>query len=545
LDEKRLFEYLLELGLPKREADIYIFLSRGGPQKAQSVAAHLKIDRAQTYRSLMSLQQKGIVQQALEAPTRFIAVPIESLLEAHIRDKKSEVARMEAEKSELIDYFKTIGAREKAFPMAKFQVITGKSGIYSRISQMVSQSKKEILSLTTSVGLIQEDVAGILDAVVKSAREKGDVQFRMLANISRENLQIVKGIVKKTVAGKTSAQWRHIDLGTTFYPRFVIKDEEEAILCVISQDKHSTSLREDTGLWINSRMFVSTLKTSFMEMWRSAVSVEDRINELETGKPREVTLVLKEPTDAQSRIQEALDTARKEVILISSSAGINKIVDDDMFKGCARRGVKIRIMAPIDLENIESARRLSKLYEIKHVSISYLTMMIADSMHLFIFKAPFLEEESFESPFQLHDTFYTNDRKFVERAAELMKDVWKRGTLVSEVDSGGPMGTPIVEVAGSMTVLKVIEVMLKKGVSSVLVSSENRVTGIIDQRDILEDVVKGRNKLDETTAAEIMSTPILTVDSDTPLIDALRTLKEKRIPRLAVMKKGKLIAMLT
>jgi CBS domain-containing protein len=42
-----------------------------------------------------------------------------------------------------------------------------------------------------------------------------------------------------------------------------------------------------------------------------------------------------------------------------------------------------------------------------------------------------------------------------------------------------------------------------------------------------------------------MSTPVLTIDSDTPLIEALRTIKKNHIPRLAVMKKGKLIAMLT
>jgi sugar-specific transcriptional regulator TrmB/CBS domain-containing protein len=545
LDEKRLFEVLRDLGLSKREADIYVYLSRKGPQKAHSVAVHLDIDRAQMYRSLTSLQEKGIVELTIEAPKRYIAVPIESLLGSYINGKKSEVTRIETEKEDIINYFKSISTREPEYPMAKFQVITGKSGIHTKISEMVNQAQKEILSLTTSIGLIQEDISGILDTIVESAREKKDVQFKMLANITKENLKIAEDTVKRIPARKANAELRHIDLGSKFYPRFVIKDDEEAILYMISKEEMSTPMQEDTGLWVTSKMFVTTLKASFMEIWRNAINMNERINELETGTPREETVIIKEPTDAQAKIQEILDTTKNEIILISSSAGINKIPGNDPFWKHVGKSVKIRMMAPIDLDNLEAAQKLSKLYEIKHVSISYLTMMMADSKHLFIFKAPVLEEESAESPFYLRNMFYTNDRKFVERATELLRDIWKRGTLVSEIETGGPLGTPIIEVPSSQTILTVVDTMLRNGVSSVLVSEKNTIVGIIDQRDILEKILKKGRDPKKIVAAEVMSTPVLTVDSETPLIEALRTIKKKRIPRLAVMRKGKLIAMLT
>jgi sugar-specific transcriptional regulator TrmB/CBS domain-containing protein len=544
LDEKRLSEILRELGLSKREADIYVYLSRKGPQKAHSVAVHLDIDRAQMYRSLTSLQEKGIVELTIEAPKRYIAVPIESLLKSYIDDKKSEVTRIETEKDDIINYFKSISAREPEYPMAKFQVITGRSGIHTKISEMVNQAQKEVLSLTTSIGLIQEDLAGILDAIIESVREKKDVQFRMLANVTNENLKIMKATVKRITVKKTNAEWRHIDLGSKFYPRFVIKDDEEVILYMISKGELSTPVQEDTGLWVTSRMFVSTLKSSFEEIWRNAIDVNERINELETGTPREETLIIKEPADAKAKIEEILGATKNEVIVISSSASINEVSDKDPYQEFAKKGVKIRIMAPIDLDNLEAAQSLSKLYEIKHVSISYLTMMIADSKHLFIFKAPGLEEST-ESPFYLRNAFYTNDRKFVERATELLRDIWKRGTLVSEIETGGPLGTPIIEVPSSQTILTVVDTMLRNGVSSVLVSEKSIVVGIIDQRDILEKILKKGKDPKKIVAAEVMSTPVLTVDSETPLMEALRTIKKKRIPRLAVMRKGKLIAMLT
>lgn len=171
MDERRLYEILRELGLSKREADIYLFLSRRGPQKAHLVAVHLNIDRAQTYRSLTSLQEKGIVELTIEAPTRYIAIPIEPLLESYIKDRKNEVANIEAERADLINFFKSIKATESEYPMAKFQVIVGKNGIYSKISEMLNQSQKEILCLTTSFGLTQ-GTAGILDTIIESAQEK-------------------------------------------------------------------------------------------------------------------------------------------------------------------------------------------------------------------------------------------------------------------------------------------------------------------------------------------------------------------------------------
>jgi sugar-specific transcriptional regulator TrmB/CBS domain-containing protein len=544
LDEKKLYEILSELGLSKRKADIYLFLSRKGLQKAQSIAAYLGIDRAQTYRLLRSLKQKGMVEETIESPTRHIAIPIENLIEAHLKDRKSEIARLEDEKANILDYFKSFSKKETESPMAKFQIITGRNGIYTKISQMVNESKKEVSCLTTSLGLIQEDTLGILDIFIESAQEKKDVQFKMLANISHDNLNTIKSIVKRLPANNANIEWRHTIVSSRYYPRFVIKDDKEILLYVTTKDKQITSAKEDNGLWVASKMFVSTLKASFTEIWRNAVKVNDRIKELETGTPIEETTVIKEPADTQRKIKKVLDATKNEIILISSSIGINKLLDNDLFREYSNKKIKFRIMAPIDLDNLGAAQELSKRYEIKHVSISYLTMMIADNKHLFIFKAPPLEEK-ITSPFYLRNTFYTNDEKYVERANELLNDIWKRGTNLSEIGSAASMGTSIVEVPDSNTILEVVEVMLKNNVRSVLVSRNKNIVGIIDQRDILDQILKAKKDPCTTLTSEVMSTPILTINSDEPLIAALKTIKEKRIPRLAVMKQGKLIAMLT
>ncbi len=546
MDERRLFEILGELGLTKREADMYIFLTKRGPQKAHSVAAHLKIDGAQTYRSLTSLQEKGIIESTIESPARYLAVPIEPLIESYIKGKKTDITRLETEKNELVDYFKAISTRETEYPMAKFQVVTGRNSIYARICRMVEQAKTEILGLTTSLGIIQEDTAGILDTIIETAKTKKHVQFKMLAAVTNENLLIMKSLVKRLPNKKSNIEWRHTDLVPKVNPRFIIRDDEETTLYMMPQNETSEATQQDSGLSINSRIFVSTLKTSFMEMWRNAINMKDRINELEKGTPREETTIIKEPADAQTKINTTLNSAKKEIVVISSSTSINKISDNNPFQPYAEKGIKLRIMAPIDLDNLEKAQKLSKLYEVKHVPITYLTMMIADNKHLFMFKtAPLNEQEDGSYPFYLRNTFYTNDQKYVERTGELLNDIWKRGTNITETASENLTGTPTVEVPSSSSIKEVAETMLKNSVTSVLVTENHTVIGIINQRDILEKILKTRNHPEKISAKKIMSTPTLTIESTEPLVAALKTMREKHIPRLAVMKKGKLVAVLT
>lgn len=544
MEEKRLYDFFSELGLSKRKAEIYIYLSKKGVQKAQSIATHLGIDRAQTYRLLRSLKHKGVIEETIESPTRYLAIPIENLIEAHLKDKKSEIASLEAEKMDIIDYFKSVSKREPESPMAKFQIITGRNGIYTKILQMVNNCRREVAYLTTNLGLVQEDTFGLLDRFLETAEEKKDLRFKMLANISQENLSTIKNILKRISESSLDIEWRHTIVGSSYYPRFVIEDDREILLHVSSKDKQINSSKDDHGLWVSSKMFVSTMKASFNEIWRNAINVNERIKELETGIPLEKTLVINEPIDTRRKLSKVLKEAENEIILILSSVGLNKLRDKDQLKKYSHKGIKFRIMAPIDLDNLGSAQELSKLYKIKHVSINYLTMMIVDSKHLFIFKAPSLEEK-LTSPFYLRNTFYTNDKKFVERVKEFLNDIWKRGTSISELGSVGSRAKNVANVSESDNIFEVMEIMLKNNVRSVLVTRNSKTVGIIDQKDILNKMLKTKNDTTKIIAKEIMSTPILIVDAEEPLITALKTIKEKQIPRLAVMKNGKLVAMLS
>ncbi len=544
MTEKDITKFLQVLGLSKREIQVYMFLSKSGVQSTSYVAKKLKMERVQAYRTFKKLQEKGFIEATLERPTRFMVVPFETLLDAFINSKKGEVARLTEQKESLMSAWQAISKPESTFPVAKFSVVTGKKKIHTKMQTMIEESANEVLILTTSLGLIQEDIAGIFDAII-DLPQKSHVIFKIITDVSEDNLVILERICQSFSDGNVDVQIRHLRLDSKFFPRFLIKDEEEAILYAPVGENTSLLKLEDEGLWINDKMFISVLKAFFNRMWYSAVEVARRIDELKTGIPIGETVVIKDPEEAWTKITKVLETAEKEIIFITSSQSLNSLLENDPFGKFFKTGMTCRIMASIDLDNLETAQKLSVHYEVKHVPISYLTMMVVDNKHLFMFKKPSLNETVNKSGFYLVDTFYSNDPSSTERVSEMLNDTWKRGVEISEISSQAGMRLPTVEVSTVETVAKLVNTMLKEGVTSIMVTENQKAIGIINDREILKEIVKNQKAPEMTLVKDLKYTPLIMLEEGESITNALKVMHTKRMKRVAVVKNGQLVGMLT
>jgi sugar-specific transcriptional regulator TrmB/CBS domain-containing protein len=503
------------------------------------------MERVHTYRTFKRLQEKGFIEATLERPTRFAAVPFEELLDSFINAKKNELNSFTEQRENLLSSWRAMSAPESEYTIAKFSVITGKKKIHSKMLSMVEESKKTVLVLTTGLGLIQEEIAGVFDEIINSAKKR-KVQFKIITDISRENLEIAESIDKQISAKKIDIEFRHINLNSRFFPCFLIKDEEEAILYGSSGDESSVLNLEDEGLWINDRMFVSVLKAFFGQMWQNAVDASRRIEELKTGIPLGETIVIKNPEEAWAKVAKVLEAAKEDVIAITSSQSINSILENDPFAKYRKKDLRFRVMASIDLDNLEAAKKLSNSYQIKHVPINFLTMMIVDYRALFMFKSPPMSGGLSESPFYMEDTFYTDDSGAIERASEMLNDLWKRGVEISDVSSqAAGMKLPTVEALGAETVAELVNKMLQNNVDSVLVTENHKPIGIIADRDALKEIVENQRDPRKTLIKDLKYTPIVALDSGEFVTNALKTMREKGLKRVAVVKNGQLVGMLT
>ena len=544
MSEKDVTKFLQLLGLSKREIQVYMFLAKSGVQSTSFVAKRLKMERVQAYRTFKKLQEKGFIEATLERPTRFTIVAFEALVDNFINAKKSEVVNLNDQKQNLLTAWLSISAPESEYPVAKFSIITGKKKIHSKMISMIEESKSEVIVLTTALGLIQEDIAGIFDSAAGPS-EENNVQIQIITEIAPENLKVVERIEKSIIEDKLNIKLHHVNMSSRFFPRFLIKDEEEAILYAPFGNEASVLNLEDEGLWINDKMFISVLKAFFGQMWQSGVDASRRIEELKSGIPIGETLVIKGVEESWNKITKVLDSAKKDIVVITSSQSINRLAEDDPIIKYFKKGLKTRIMASIDLDNLEPAQKLAKDYEVKHVPISYLTMMVVDHKHLFMFKMPPLSDFGTEFAFYLADTFYSSDPSQIERVSEMLSDIWKRGIDITEISNQAGTKLPSVEIATTETVAKTVGKMLQNNVNSVLITEHHKPIGVITDRELLREIVDARKDPLKTLAKDTNYTPLILLEGNESMITAMKLMGERGFKRAAMVKNGQLIGMLT
>ena len=537
LNEKDVTKFLQTLGLSKREIEIYMFLAKNGVQSTSFAAKRLKMERVQAYRTFRKLQEKGFIEATIERPTRFTIVPFEALLDSFIESRKSEIESLSQEKEKLLASWREISGPESEYTVTKFSIISGKKKIHLKMQNMVKESKKAVSVLTTGNGLVQEDLAGVFDG--------NEHHLRIITEILPENLKIVELMDKRDSSVKGEVEFRHMDLNSKLFPRFLIKDDEEAILYAFSGDDPSAVRFEEEGLWINDTMFISILKSFFVQMWQTAVDATQRIEELRMGIPAGETKLIRDPEEAFLKVSKVLSSAQNDIIAITSSQGINNIAQKDFFAKYLKKGVKCRFMAPLDLDNLEAAKKLLIKYDVKHVPINFLTMMLVDGKHLFMFKSPPISDGMSDSLFYMGDTFYTNDSKSIERVSEMLNDMWKRGVEISQLISQPGMKLPDVEVENIEKVSKLVDVMLKNNVGSVLITEKRKPIGIITDRELLRDIGENIKDTAKTLTKEVNYIPLLTLHEGESMTDALKKMREKRSSRIAVVKNGQFVGMLT
>jgi len=107
------------------------------------------------------------------------------------------------------------------------------------------------------------------------------------------------------------------------------------------------------------------------------------------------------------------------------------------------------------------------------------------------------------------------------------------------------MRSPPVTASFSDTTSTIVDKMVTKNIGAIIVESGGKPVGIITERDILERVIKAHKDPNKIKATEIMSSPIITIESDRLLTDALKIMREKRIRRLVVTRGGNLIGIIT
>ena len=108
MSRNKLLKLLVILGIRRVDAEIYLYLATNGPKKGRELSEELHMYKQKLYRSLKSLQKKGLVKASSEYPATFTAITVEDSLDSFRETKLHEAQFIEERKDELLSRWQSI-----------------------------------------------------------------------------------------------------------------------------------------------------------------------------------------------------------------------------------------------------------------------------------------------------------------------------------------------------------------------------------------------------------------------------------------------------
>ena len=432
MNQQEVLRILAEFGLKKSEIQVYFYLGKKGPQKGKQIAKMLQISRQHIYIILKRLQMKGIITLTLEHPASFSALPFEKVIDLYIKNRMQEINRLEGEKPAILSDWKSFESLKIDGKLPKFSVLQGREYIYSRLKQMIEETKEQLSVISTIPDLLEADKFGVLDAAFSHVI-KSKVRFRFLTEMTEKekDLRATKYLLDKKPKSIVGFEGRTPELGIKLKSGLIIRDEAEAAF-FIGIDDPARKNQNDTCLWTNSSSLIKSFRVVFEDLWSQSTNIEKRIKEIETGNIATRHYVISDPDDARKKYEELLNSACTEIVVLASAAEFLKENSFDIIKGRAEKGLTIKIMVPITNDNLKEVQHLSKHCRVRHVPKDYLAMTIIDGKHLFEFKK-YLPSDQEEKTASFENTFYTNDLEYIEKNKKMLDEVWKNAVAPSNI----------------------------------------------------------------------------------------------------------------
>ena len=506
---------LVKLGFEDIGAQIYVYLSKKGIMKASDICKALKLTKQQFYPSIKQLQGQGIVNSTIEHPARFSVMPFEKVLDLFIEAKMEEAERLQQSKEAILSNWQSLKLEDDT--TAKFTVIQGRTFIYTKIQQMIQETRSQISAITTFPVLAQANERDIFDASYNSPL-KSKAKFRFLAELHEQNAPIVKSLLNDIKKARLNVEGRNPDLGLALFPQMLVRDGEEALFFTKPRTKTSIIEKDDACLWTDCKSLVKAFNVIFEESWQNSTDIREKISEIETGRSTSKTFTIRDPETARAEYNKIIKSAQEEVLIMTSSQGLSELRKDmTSLNELADKGVAVKIMVPITGENLKAAEELSKTCSVRHVPPNYLPTTVIDGKTLFQFTESFSRDQKLKSPPQFKNALYTTAPEYVQKTRNMLNAHWLKSPkfpadnlesifessarirsaalFPGAIRSTGPFGTvyPLTPDPSKKTVHEVVEIV------------DDDPQRKLTEQDVAHEIIMAKRKTSESQLNSLYS----------------------------------------
>ncbi len=221
-----------------------------------------------------------MVSVTLEHPAKFSAIPFEKLLDLYLKAKMEEVKRLQQSKDQILNDWQSIVIGMAGDSSEKFMVFEGKTRIFSRLQKMIQESKSQLLTIASVVGLTQADDFGIFE-LAQNSPFNSSIQFKCLVEVQDKNFEVIKKLLRETSKGQVNVEARNPVLPLKNFPTLVIRDNEEILLFIKPLSEKNKVEENDVCLWTDCKTIVGAFTAIFEELWRNSVDIDKNVPSIE------------------------------------------------------------------------------------------------------------------------------------------------------------------------------------------------------------------------------------------------------------------------
>ena len=239
------------------EAKIWAALLSKGISSAGELSEISGVPRSRSYDVLESLEKRGFTIMKLGKPIKYIAVRPNEVVN-RVKNSFMEKAKESmdvVEKMKDTDDFKELdllykNGIEHIDPTNLSGAMKGRRNVYDQSSSMIKSSKKNIILMTTSKGLVRKS-----EMLKSNLKKLKNVNVKILVPFNDEVKIAIEDL-------KEYAEFKHVD---NIKSRFCIVDGQEILFLLTSDENIHEAY--DSAVWVKTPLFASTLEQFFNNAW--------------------------------------------------------------------------------------------------------------------------------------------------------------------------------------------------------------------------------------------------------------------------------------
>lgn len=244
---------LMNFGLTKSQAKVFIYLGKYGSKTASEIAKALQLPRTETYHLVNSLQNMGLVVAELSHPTKYTSMDMGEAIATLVKQEQDRIDKLAHKEESLSELWKEIpffAVETDESKSEKMQLLHGTGPINNKIKEMVNTSTDDLKIYGSVSDLLRMYHADVFDWIDNSSAE-----LKMVVSPLNKTPEFLSEMDSEKIRAIPSNSENKC---------FLVNDRKE-VLIFMRNATHPT--RQVFAWWSDSETLVDMMSSLFELSW--------------------------------------------------------------------------------------------------------------------------------------------------------------------------------------------------------------------------------------------------------------------------------------